>query len=75
MSTFRSPRYPALAIRTAERYFKFAGGQLELSAADADIVREWVSAHPAYGVTETKPAKRAKTEPAAEAFVEEGAGG
>ncbi|CAN5567862.1 hypothetical protein BH23CHL7_BH23CHL7_23930 [soil metagenome] len=27
-------------------------------------MREWVSARPAYGVTETKAAKRAKTEPA-----------
>lgn len=85
MSTFRSPRYPALAVRTAARYFKFAGGHLEVSAADADIVRDWVDAHPAYGVTETKAAKRAKTEPAvpepsmrgdgpAEAAFEEGAG-
>ncbi|CAN5750793.1 hypothetical protein BH23CHL7_BH23CHL7_17310 [soil metagenome] len=85
MTTFRSPRYPALAVRTAERYFKFAGGQLEVSTADTDIVRDWVSAHPAYGVTETKAAKRARTEPAApepsltgegqaEASAEEGAG-
>ena len=65
MSTFRSPRYPALAIRTAERYFKFAGGQLEVAGAEADIVRNWIGAHPAYGVTETKAAKPAKAEPAA----------
>jgi hypothetical protein len=62
VTTFRSPRYPALAIRTTERYFKFAGGQLEVAGADADLVRDWITVHPAYGVTEAKTVKRAKAD-------------
>lgn len=73
MTTFRSPRSPALAIRTESRYLKFAGGVLEVTAPDAEVVRDWIAAHPTAGVVEApkgnaaRRAVQASTEPTATA--------
>jgi hypothetical protein len=48
---FRSPRQPAHYVR-AGRGFKFVGGRLAVSAADAGVIREYASSHPGLEIAE-----------------------
>ena len=58
---FRSPRQPAHYVR-AGRGYKFVGGRLAVSAADAEHIRAYVLAHPSLGIVE-EPTQRAPRKP------------
>lgn len=62
---FRSPRQPAHYVR-AGRGFKFTGGRLVVTAADADVVRAYARANPALGITEEPPPRQTQTSKASE---------
>ena len=49
--TFTSTKYPALMIRVEGRSFKFAGQKLVVSGDDVDLIHEWSSRKPEYGIT------------------------
>lgn len=49
--TFTSTKYPALMIRIEGRSFKFSGQKLVVSGDDVDLIHEWASRKPEYGIT------------------------
>jgi hypothetical protein len=52
MKTYRSPVYPALAVRLGDKRFKFSGGLLSVPDDDVEDLDAFAAKRPEYQITE-----------------------